>query len=107
MNKLEEIKSVLLTAINDLNNEMQQPGEILAYDLTSAHLTLVRDELVQMLREVESGQISKQHQQHAWIGRTVIDGWPLKHPLSTLILKAESAYLSLPGQLGTEKSLPK
>ena len=56
-----------------------------------------RLQLFQMLHEVETGQIDRWHHQHTWLGRIIVDGWPWKHPLTELVLKAESAYLKIEG----------
>lgn len=48
-----------------------------------------------MLNEVEAGKIDPWHKQHTWLGQALIDGWPWKHSLTELVLKAESAYLKI------------
>ena len=104
--KTEKARSLLKSALDGVQAELQQPGELYQYlvaccatprespsDEARRHLRDTQKELARMLQEVETGQIDRWHQRHSWVGRITVDGWPLKHPLTTLVLKAESAYL--------------
>ena len=104
--KLEKAKSLLKSALAGVEAELKQPGELYQQlvacggtpgespsDYARKYLRDVHKELARMLQEVEAGQIDPSHQQHAWLGRALTDGWPWKHPLTELVLKAESAYL--------------
>ena len=106
--KLEKAKSLLTSAVKGVQAELQQPGELYQYlvaccatpgELPSEealrHLRDTHEELARMLHEVETGQIDRWHQQHTRLGRITVDGWPLKHPLTNLVLKAESTYLKV------------
>ena len=104
--KLEKARTLLKSALAGVEAELQQPSELYQYlvaccatpgespsDEAHRHLHDTQKELARMFHEVETGQIDRWHQQHSWVGRITVDGWPLKHPLTNLVLKAESAYL--------------
>ena len=104
--RLEKARSLLKSALAGVDAELKQPGELFqnlvacggtpaASPADHAHKYLrdVHKELAQMLKEVEVGQIDPWHKQHTWLGQALTDGWPWKHPLTELVLKAESAYL--------------
>ena len=106
--KFEKARSLLKSALAGVEAELKQPGELhqalvagggtpeeSPSDFARKYLRSVRKELAQMLQEVEAGQIDPWHQQHPWLGRNLRDGWPWKHPLTELVLKAENAYLKI------------
>lgn len=106
--KLEKAKSLLKSALEGVQAELQQPSELYRYLVACCatpgespseealrHLRDTHKELARMLHEIETGQIDRWHQQHTQPGRITVDGWPLKHPLTNLVLRAESAYLKI------------
>lgn len=106
--KLEKARSLLKSALAGVETELNQPSELfqslVACGGTPAespanharkYLRDVHKELAQMLREVEASQIDKWHKQHTWLGQALTDGWPWRHPLTELVLKAENAYLKI------------
>jgi hypothetical protein len=106
--RLEKAKSLLKSALAGIEAEIKQPGELYRYlvacggtpaespaDQTLKNLRNARKELTRMLNEVEAGKIDPWHRQHTWLGQALVDSWPWKHPLTELVLKAESAYLKI------------
>ena len=104
--KLEKARSLLKSALAGVEAELKQPGELYQslvanggtpaespVDHALKYLRDVHKELARMLNEVEAGKIDPWHKQHTWLGQALTDGWPWKHPLTELVLKAESAYL--------------
>lgn len=104
--KLEKARTLLKSALAGVEAELQQPSELYQNlvacggtpgespsDHARKYLRDVHKELARMLQEVEASQIDSSHQQHTWLGQALTDGWPWKHPLTELVLKAESAYL--------------
>lgn len=104
--KIEKAKAVLKSALEGVQAELQQAGELYQYlvacsatpgvkpsDEASKSLRDIEKELTRMLQEVESGEIDRSHQKNTWLGYVVVDNWPWKHPLTELVVKAENAYL--------------
>ena len=106
--RVEKARSLLKSALAGIDAELKQPGELYQYlvacggtpadspaDHALKHLRDVHKELTRMLNEVEAGKIDPWHKEHTWLGQALVDGWPWKHPLTELVLKAESAYLKI------------
>ena len=104
--KMEKAKAALRSALEGVQAELQHAGELYQYlvacsatpgekpsDEAYRRLRDVEKELTRMLQEVESEAIDRSHQKNTWLGHVLVDNWPWKHPLTELVLKAESAYL--------------
>ena len=104
--KLEKARVLLKSALAGVEAELKQSGELYQNlvanggtpaespaDHALKYLRDVHKELARMFNEVEAGKIDPWHKQHTWLGQALTDGWPWKHPLTELVLKAEGAYL--------------
>ena len=106
--KFEKARSLLQSAIAGVEAELKHPGELYHHlvacggtpaespaDHALKYLRDVHKELARMLNEIEAGKIDPWHKEHTWLGQALVDGWPWKHPLTELVLKAESTYLKI------------
>ena len=103
MRDQEKAQRLIEQAITAINKEIDSPClALVKHKITPRKLQMYQAELHKMLEEVKTGTVSQFHQRRTWMGRTVIDGWPLITDarqgcdLGTLIIQAEDAYEAIP-----------
>ncbi len=95
MKSTEKAKILILQAIDSIKKcDLSKDVILTTQGITEEQLNRYHRELLSMLNEIESGNISSYHQQHTWMGHAIVDGWPLTHPLGEVIATAEDAYES-------------
>jgi hypothetical protein len=91
--KQETAFNRVIAALDDLLVELSKiDRELVARRTTLDAFCL---QLKKMATNIETGDLPPKTERKSGMGRGVVDGWPLAHPLGEKIIIAEQAYLGL------------
>jgi hypothetical protein len=91
MRNSENVKTIIAQALRALNTLMDDQELI----VPKSQLLRFADCLEQMKNSIERGDIPPLKDRPDFMGRAIVDSWPLNLPAATLVIKAERSFLDL------------